>query len=67
MKKLGIKVYLLNTLIIVCCFSIWYFGTAFVKMELNPMNWSESSRFLVVAEGFITSIGVALLANVRIK
>ena len=57
-KELSIKEYFLYTLLVLCGFAIWYFPTAFVIMDLNPINWSESIRFLVVAEGLVTAVSL---------
>ena len=53
----------LYTVLALCGFAIWYFATAFVIMDLNPINWSESMRFLVVAEGLVTSVGIVALTH----
>ena len=50
--------YALYTLLALCGFAIWYFATAFVIMDLNPINWGEAIRFLVVAEGLVTAVAL---------
>ena len=55
--------YALYTLLALCVFAIWYFATAFVLMDLNPVHWSEETRFLVVTLGLLTAIGVVALTH----
>lgn len=62
-KELSIKEYFLYTLLALCGFAIWYFATAFVVMDLNPVNWSEATRFLVVLEGLVTAIAIVALTH----
>ena len=59
--------YALYTLLALCGFAIWYFATAFVIMDLNPVNWSEATRFLVVAEGLVTAVGIVALTHLTIS
>jgi hypothetical protein len=51
-----IKSYALYTVLAVCGFAIWYLGTSFVILDLNYVNWKESTRFLVISLGLLTSI-----------
>jgi hypothetical protein len=60
-KELSVKEYFLYTLLALCGFAIWYFATSFVIMDLNPVNWSEITRFLVVAEGLVTAIAIVAI------
>jgi len=60
-KELSIKEYFLYTLLALCGFAIWYFATAFVIMDLNIVNWSEATRFLVITEGLVTAVGIVAL------
>ena len=62
-KELSVKEYFLYTLLALCGFAIWYFATAFVIMDLNPINWNEATRFLVVTEGLVTAIGIVALTH----
>lgn len=62
-KELSTKEYFLYTLLALCGFAIWYFATAFVIMDLNPVNWSEATRFLFVAEGLVTAIAIVALTH----
>ena len=55
-KELSIKEYFLYTLLALCGFAIWYLGTAFVILDLNPVNWDEATRFLVLSEGLVTAV-----------
>ena len=59
--------YAFYTLLALCGFAIWYFATAFVIMDLNPVNWSEATRFLVVAEGLVTAVGIVALTHLTIS
>ena len=63
MEELRIKEYILYTLLALCGFAIWYLGTAFIIMDFNPVNWSEATRFLVVAEGLVTAITIVALTH----
>lgn len=64
-KELSVKEYFLYTLLALCGFAIWYLGTAFVILDLNVLNWEETTRLLVLLEGTITSIG--LVATTKIS
>ncbi len=64
-KELSFKEYFLYMFLGLCGFAIWYFSTAFVIMDLNPINWSEATRFLVVSEGLITSVGIITLTYIN--
>ena len=55
-KELSVKEYFLYTLLALCGFAIWYLGTAFVILDLNPVNWDEATRFLVLSEGLVTAV-----------
>ena len=59
-----IKSYTLYTVLAVCGFAIWYLGTAFVLLDFNFSNWGESTRFLVLLEGAITSIGIVAVSKI---
>ena len=63
-KYKTIKSYALYTVLAVCGLAIWYLGTAFVKLDFNFVNWKESTRFLALAFGLLTS--GALIAFTRI-
>ena len=63
-KELSVKEYFLYTLLALCGFAIWYLGTAFVILDLNVLNWEESTRLLVLLEGAITSIGLVALTKI---
>ena len=64
-KELSVKEYFLYTLLALCGFAIWYLGTAFVILDLNVSNWEESTRFLVLVEGAITSIGLVVITKIN--
>ena len=64
-KKQNIKDYFLYTSLVLCGFAIWYFATALVIMELNPVNWDEATRFLTVAQGSLTAFGLVALTHSR--
>lgn len=66
-KELSVKEYFLYTLLALCGFAIWYFTTAFVIMDLNPVNWSEATRFLVVTQGLVTAVGIVALTHISRK
>mgnify|MGYP001290865309 CR=1 FL=1 len=59
-----IKSYALYTVLAVCGFAIWYLGTAFVLLDLNFVNWQESTRLLVLLEGTLTSVGIVGVTKV---
>lgn len=59
--------YTLYTLLSLFGFAIWYFATAFVIMDLNPVNWSSETRFLVVSEGLVTAILIVALADLTVS
>ena len=61
-KKL--KSYALYTLLAVCGFAVWYLGTAFILLEMNFVNWEQSTRLLVILEGAITSAGAIAIYKV---
>ena len=61
-----IKSYALYIVLAVCGFAIWYLGTAFVLLDLNFVNWEESTRLLVLLEGIITSIGLLAVYKLTI-
>jgi hypothetical protein len=63
-KELSVKEYFLYTLLALCGFAIWYLGTAFVILDLNVSNWEESTRFLVLSEGTITSIALVAITKI---
>jgi len=50
------KNYLINFLIAISGFAIWYTGTAFVLLEPNISNWSQSTRLLIVLEAPVFSV-----------
>ena len=57
--------YTLYTLLALCGFVIWYLGTAFVILDLNVLNWQKSTRFLVLLEGAVTSIGLIVVTKIN--
>jgi hypothetical protein len=59
-KKLSIKEYFLYMFLALFVFAVWYLGTAFVILDLNILNWEKSTRFMVLANGSITSIGIVI-------
>lgn len=66
-KELSVKEYFLYTVLALCGFAIWYLGTAFVILDLNIINWQESTRFLVLANGLLTSIGIVAVTYINRK
>ena len=64
-KELSIKEYFLYTVLALCGFAIWYLGTAFVILDLNVVNWQESTRLLVLLEGTLTSIGIVAVTYIN--
>ena len=63
-KELSLKEYFLYTVLALCGFAIWYLGTAFVILDLNVVNWQESTRLLVLLEGTLTSIGLVAVTKI---
>ena len=59
-----LKSYALYTLLAVCGFAVWYLGTAFVLLEMNFVNWEQSTRLLVMLEGAVTSVGAIVIYEV---
>ena len=64
-KYKTIKSYALYTVLAVCGFAVWYLGTAFVILDLNIINWQESTRLLVLLEGAITAIGFIAVTHIN--
>lgn len=62
-----LRSYVIYTLLVVCGFAMFYFGTAFVTLEMNFVNWEEDTRFFVIIEGTITSIGLILMYKINKK
>lgn len=52
-------------LIIVICFLVWYFGFAFVTLDIDFRNWEANQRLLFLAESFATSIGAVIIYILR--
>jgi len=48
--------HLINFLIAISGFAIWYLGTAFVLLEPNISNWKQSTRLLLVLEAPVFSV-----------
>ena len=63
-KELNLKEYFLYMVLALCGFAIWYLGTAFVILDLNVVNWQESTRLLVLLEGTLTSIGLVAVTKI---
>lgn len=51
-------------LIIIAIFAILYLGTAFVTLELNFAKWEAATRFLLLIEGIVISIGAVAISEI---
>jgi len=45
-------------------FALVYFSFSFIKLEANPVNWSEDNRTGVMLLGFLLGVGGGIIAGI---